>query len=389
MNEQEDRIDKRGAISRRFIACTQSTGRVGKSTVAEGLITWMRYAGIDFAAVDADSQHLTLSRRYPQDSAIFDATKTFDDFARMLKELPAFPVIIADFPAQATDFLLSAAKHFKLVEFFEQSGIRPTLLVFAADDPTAKESAAKTIRFFNDAADYLLVENPAKFKSDEFKKTALHVWLAERSTPTLRIPAITAVTMNAWENLERKLKRYLPLEEASQQQQLHELSRYELGFLRDRFLVQFEGFAGQVLPYINLVKNKVARSIEPRTETVNPLSDPFLLTLMIDRKKTGLSDHQPEKPELGILLSGCVTDAERKAVRETFYTFAQGDPGSFSVQFAVLLQAHARALKYAPEQLRKTLATELAQMDEVIVSNRMALSTAASAIAKDAAGIHD
>jgi hypothetical protein len=28
--------------------------------VAEGLITWMRYAGIDFAAVDADSQHLTL-----------------------------------------------------------------------------------------------------------------------------------------------------------------------------------------------------------------------------------------------------------------------------------------------------------------------------------------
>ena len=109
MNEQEDRIDKRGAISRRFIACTQSTGRVGKSTVAEGLITWMRYAGIDFAAVDADSQHLTLSRRYPQDSAIFDATKTFDDFARMLKELPAFPVIIVDFPAQATDFLSHAS----------------------------------------------------------------------------------------------------------------------------------------------------------------------------------------------------------------------------------------------------------------------------------------
>ena len=279
MNEQEDQIDKRGTVSRRFIACTQSTGRVGKSTVAEGLITWMRYAGIDFAAVDADSQHLTLSRRYPQDSAIFDATKTFDDFARMLKELPAFPVIIVDFPAQATDFLLSAAMHFNLLEFFEQSGIRPTLLVFAADDPTAKESAAKTIRFFNDAADYLLVENPAKFKSDEFKKTALRAWLGERSTPTLRIPAITALTMNAWENLERKLKRYLPLEEASQHQELHELSRYELGFLRDRFLVQFEGFAGQVLPDINLVKKKITRSNEPRTETQDPLTDPFLLTL--------------------------------------------------------------------------------------------------------------
>jgi hypothetical protein len=146
MSKQEESINKAGAISRRFITCTQSTGRVGKSTVAEGLITWMRYAGIDFAAVDADSQHQTLSRRYPEDSAIFDATKSFDGFARMLNELPAFPLIVVDFPAQATDFLLSAARHFKLVEFFEQSGIRPTLLVFAADDPTAKESAAKTVR---------------------------------------------------------------------------------------------------------------------------------------------------------------------------------------------------------------------------------------------------
>jgi hypothetical protein len=36
---------------------------------------------------------------------------------------------------------------------------------------------------------------------------------------------------------------------------------------------------GQLLPDINLVKKKVARSIEPRTETQDPLSDPFLLTL--------------------------------------------------------------------------------------------------------------
>src|SRR5215469_7555767 len=106
---------------------------------------------------------------------------------------------------------------------------------------------------------------------------------------------------------------------------------------------------------------------------------------MMKGNSNGLSDHLSEKAELGILLSGCVTDAERKVVRETFYTFAQGDPGSFSVQFAVLLQAHARALKCAPEQLRKTLATELAQMSDVIVSNRTVLNTAASTIAKDAA----
>jgi hypothetical protein len=279
MSKQEEPTGKPGLISRRFIACTQSTGRVGKSTVAEGLITWMRYAGIDFAAVDADSQHQTLSRRYPLDSAIFDATKTFDDFARMINELPGFPVIVVDFPAQSTDFLLSAARHFKLLEFFEQSGVRPTLLIFAADDPTAKESAANTIRFFGDGADYLLIENPAKFKSDEFKKTTLNAWLAERSTPTFQIPAITALTMNAWEALERKLNRYLSLEEARQQKELHELSRHELAFLRDRFLTQFEDVAGHLLPDIKLIKKTVARPIGLNTEAANPLTDPFLLNV--------------------------------------------------------------------------------------------------------------
>ena len=110
---------------------------------------------------------------------------------------------------------------------------------------------------------------------------------------------------------------------------------------------------------------------------------------MIDRKLSEVSNRLPEKPELGILLSGCVTDAERRAVREAFYTFAQGDPGGFSVQFAVLLQAHARVLKCAPEQFVKALATELAQMTDVIVLSRTALNTTASAITKDAAGIHD
>jgi hypothetical protein len=198
---------------------------VGKSTVAEGLISWLRYAEIDFAAIDADGQHLTLSNRYPDQVGIFDATKTLDVFSRLIQTLPASPVILVDFPAQATDFLLSAVNHFRLLEFFEHSNVRPTLLVFAADDPTAKESASNTVRLFGDKADYLLIENPARFKSTEFSRTALGSWLRERSTPTLHIPTVTAVTMNAWEALEDKIKRYLSPNEVCRQTELHELSR--------------------------------------------------------------------------------------------------------------------------------------------------------------------
>jgi cellulose biosynthesis protein BcsQ len=74
--------ERKTAISRRFIACTQSTGRVGKSTLAEGIITWLHFAQVEFAAIDADSQHQTLLHRYPDEVGAFDATKTLDDFAR-------------------------------------------------------------------------------------------------------------------------------------------------------------------------------------------------------------------------------------------------------------------------------------------------------------------
>jgi adenylylsulfate kinase-like enzyme len=87
----EHKTDK-PPITRRFIACTQSTGRVGKSTFAEGLISWLRFAGVTFAAIDGDNQHQTLARRYPNDVDAFGATKSTDDFAKMIQALPPTPV---------------------------------------------------------------------------------------------------------------------------------------------------------------------------------------------------------------------------------------------------------------------------------------------------------
>ena len=77
------------------------------------------------------------------------------------------------------------------------SGIRPTLLIFTADDSTAKDSALETLEFFGDAADYLLIENSARFKSDSFKATPLYDEFVARNSPTLVVPRISAGTLNA------------------------------------------------------------------------------------------------------------------------------------------------------------------------------------------------
>jgi hypothetical protein len=98
----------------------------------------------------------------------------------------------------------------------------------------------------------------------------------------------------------------------------------------------------------------------------------------------GFAQVSPDSPELEFLLHGCTDDNERNVVRYAFHAFARGDPGGFSIQFAVLLQAHARALKSVPERLRKVVAMELATMSDSLVVHRLSIKEAESAIVKDA-----
>ena len=103
----------------------------------------------------------------------------------------------------------------------------------------------------------------------------------------------------------------------------------------------------------------------------------------------GFVQQSPDSPELEFLLHGCTDDNERNVVRYAFHAFARGDPGGFSIQFAVLLQAHARALKSVPERLRRVVTTELATMSESLAVHRLSIKEAESAIVKDAGQIRE
>jgi hypothetical protein len=107
------------------------------------------------------------------------------------------------------------------------------------------------------------------------------------------------------------------------------------------------------------------------------------------QKLVGFAQVSPDSPELEFLLHGCTDDNERNVVRYAFHAFARGDPGGFSIQFAILLQAHARALKSVPERLRKVVAMELATMSDSLVVHRLSIKEAESAIVKDAGEIRE
>ena len=77
--------------------------------------------------------------------------------------------------------------------------------------------------------------------------------------------------------------------------------------------------------------------------------------------------------ELDVLLDGFKDEAQRDAIRNAYHDFACSDPRTFPAQFAVLLQAHSKTLKNAPERFRSTLADETKAIAATIATQRAAL----------------
>ncbi len=81
---------------------------------------------------------------------------------------------------------------------------------------------------------------------------------------------------------------------------------------------------------------------------------------------------------LDLLLSGVKDQAQRKQITSAYYAFANGDPETFAVQFAVLLRAHALSLKVLPERLQKALATETDKFTDLILAHQASMNKVAS-----------
>ena len=196
----------------RIICSLQSTGRIGKSTVAQALISWFGFAGVEFAAVDADGEHQTLSRWYPDIVTRLPFRET-DDLLPILNETGSMPAMLIDYPAQSTQSLLSAFAHFQAFDFFQSKNTRLTSLIFASDERPAMASAAEIISTFGPRSDYITVKNPARFQSEIFMHSQLPNMLAEYSAPTIEIgrittePRLTILTLN-----RPRLRKLLPSE---------------------------------------------------------------------------------------------------------------------------------------------------------------------------------
>jgi hypothetical protein len=105
-------------VPSRTLTSLQNTGRIGRSTLKQGLMSWFSYAGIEFNAIDADPEHHTLSSWYP-DLTDKKPYRDEQDLLPILNTAGVTPVQIIDFPSQETQSLLRAFEHFNAITLFE------------------------------------------------------------------------------------------------------------------------------------------------------------------------------------------------------------------------------------------------------------------------------
>jgi hypothetical protein len=207
---------------------------------------------------DCDGEHLTLSKRFPE-AAFVDATRSRDEFLQLMTSMPDSPLSVADFPAQATEFLLDAMQSLRVLDALEGNGTRMSVLMFAADDPTATASMAKTYRALGDRVDYIVVKNPARFRCRLFDESALAELFRQNRVPVIELPAVTATTLQQINTASAERKRHLTFVEAVEIHSLHAMCRFEIEHFLNRIYVQCEDAARVLVPDLALVKNKVTR----------------------------------------------------------------------------------------------------------------------------------
>jgi hypothetical protein len=248
-------------INRRFITAAQGKGGLGKSLLSASLIEYLRYAGVPFKAIDSDALNLSLATRYPGEYVReFDVTKTANDFGVMLATLPDVPVMILDNPSNFTTEFLSYVEHYSMLDVFDRTQTRLTMFVFMSDDPDARNTAAQLVARFGDRIDWIMVNNPKVFKSDEFKRTGAYDRLVQFNAPIITLPEIQEVTKTLWEELEDAKQQSFAMGEASRHPDLNLVGQMELSGFLDRMFVQFENCASLLLPTADLIKNKVVRA---------------------------------------------------------------------------------------------------------------------------------
>ena len=188
---------------------------------------------IPWTGSDLDDRHHSFADRHPQQVRSYrlgddeDSKSTLLGLFRTVARSEA-PVHVIDCRAQADGLIVHALESLQLLESLAVEGIRFTFFLFPSEDTESMNNLMDLFYFAGDRVDYVIIHNPAKARTDLFKKSGLEVELKKFGSKELTLPVVTSITLLAIKRAEAKAGRKLSFAEVAYPDAPH-LERMQAG----------------------------------------------------------------------------------------------------------------------------------------------------------------
>src|SRR5580658_5821113 len=207
-------------ITKRIHINPQSKGSLGKSFEAEFRTAWLDYHDIRWNGSDLDDRHHSFFDRHPNQVQSYtlgnddDSKSTLLGLFRNVSRSDA-PVHVIDCRAQADGLIVQALDSLQLLESLAAQGIRFTFLLFPSEDTESMNNLLDLFYFAGDRVDYIIVNNPAKVRTNLFRKSNIEAELKKFGARELTLPVVTSITLLAIKRAEAKTGRKLSFAEVA------------------------------------------------------------------------------------------------------------------------------------------------------------------------------
>ena len=207
-------------ITKRIHINPQSKGSLGKSFEAEFRTAWLDYHGIQWNGSDLDDRHHSFADRHPKQVQSHtlgnddDSKSTLLSLFRNVTRSDA-PVHVIDCRAQADGLIVQALDSLQLLESLAAQGIRFTFFLFPSEDTESMNNLLDLFFFAGDRVDYVVVHNPAKVRTNLFKKSIIEAELKKFGAKEITLPVVTSITLLAIKRAEANAGRKLSFAEVA------------------------------------------------------------------------------------------------------------------------------------------------------------------------------
>jgi hypothetical protein len=268
-------------IIKRIHINPQSKGSLGKSFEAEFRTAWLDYHGICWNGSDLDDRHHSFADRHPQQVQSYilgsddDSKSTLLGLFRNVTHSDA-PVHVIDCRAQADGLIVQALESLQLIESLAAQGIRFTFFLFPSEDTESMNNLLDLFYFAGDRVDYVIVHNPAKVRTNLFRKSNIESALKEFGAKEIALPVITSITLLAIKRAEAKAGRKLSFAEVAMPGATHlELMLAgETQWAMGQMFRQYDQIASllipeQHVPKISSESNPAPKFVRPKQPMLN------------------------------------------------------------------------------------------------------------------------